>query len=66
MYTAPDLIKVKLNVTESFAAYTGCAPDEGGIWNYVTPCADTDDYRWENVTFLSLGWGDGCYHSFNP
>lgn len=68
MYQSPDFVKVDVNVKDVFANYlqTGCPMDQFGIWRYIAPCEGTPDYAFEGDTYISLGWGDGCYSTLLP
>lgn len=65
MYTSPDYEKVTLQVCDSFAAYKVCTPNEGGNWSYEIPCEGTDDYQYEEYTYVSVGWAHMCYSNLN-
>ena len=55
MYQAPDLIKVDINVSDSFAAYgAACPMDDETTVRWTAPCSPADpNYSYTYKTYVA-------------
>lgn len=64
MYQSPDIVKVSLDIKDTFAAYAAaCPPDEGFTQTTSpgNPCLTLYEHFVD-----TYDWGAGCYLSFDP